>query len=524
MASLNSTKRTAIFEDCVGGSVLNPPLLEFYQQLVADFPLGMAVMQLRDPGDVRTWRVLAVNPLASQEIGSSVEEFLAIPAIERNGNSHRPNPKQLYRRINSSGSALLLGYIGGGNSGSGKRSYALTAFPLNGNCVGLLLQDATLRVSTQWDLLQAKAQMRQISESLRAVLWRANPGTLDFTHVSEQAEAVLGYWVERWYKETNFWKNRTDPGDWELVTDKCAEVAKDGKPRQFECGMFTAKGERRQFRILVRKVVLPGNQEQLTGVMTDITDEKRVADAARQLSSQLLRLQDQERKKISRELHDSLGQYLTGLKINLGILESANGKLDTSLQHIVTECMSLVTTCMDEVRDVSSLLHPPMLEELGLASAIRWHADDFARRSGLKFRLELPSRMAPLSPAVQMALFRIAQECLTNVYKHAQTDSATLRLTQDDGTVVLHVEDCGVGIPRERLEDFEVAPSTKGVGLRGMRERIRELGGKFEIFLKGKGTTIRASIPLQATSASEAPPVSKVTRERKIPEVPSRST
>ena len=495
-------------------SALSPPLESFYEQFVADFPMGLAVIYLQDPGDARTWKVLAVNPLAAREIGSTVEDFLAVPAIEKNGNSHRRNAKQIFREIIISKSVLLLGYIGEGNSRSGRRSYALTAFPLAGNCVGLLLQDATLRMNAQWDLLQVKIQMRQISESLRAILWRAHPDTLEFTYVSAEAEAVFGFWLERWCKETNFWKNRTGPEDWELVTATCAEVSRDGKPRQFECKMSTATGEHRQVRVLVRKGILPGGMGQLNGVITDITDEKRVEEAARQLSSQLLRLQDQERKTISRELHDSLGQYLTGLRINLGILDSANGKLDESLRKVVAECMSLVLTCMNEVRDVSSLLHPPMLEELGLVSAIRWHADDFACRSGLKFRLELPEVMDPLLPEAQLALFRIAQECLTNVYKHAQTDSATLCLSQDDRAVILQVQDHGVGITTERLKRFEFAQSTEGLGLRGMRERIRELGGKFEISSSGKGTIIRASIPAQAALASNAPTDSKIAPEQ----------
>lgn len=334
MASSNVRKHDAVRHDRPISGGLNSYLESFYHRFVADFPMGMAVMHLQEPGDVRTWKVVAVNALASQEIGSTIQDFLAIPALEKNGNAQRPSAKQLYREIALSKSSLRLGYIGGGNNESAKRSYTLTAFPLSGHCVGVLLQDVTLRMNTQWDLLQAKMQMRHMSESLRAVLWRANPETLEFTYVSKEAEDVFGYWIERWYKETNFWKNHTDPQDWEVVTAKCAEVARSGEAVQFECRMSTAHGERRQFRVLVRKSVLPGNQVQLNGVMTDITDEKRVEEAARQLSSELLRLQDQERKKISRELHDSLGQYLTGLKINLGILDSANGKLEKGLRKV----------------------------------------------------------------------------------------------------------------------------------------------------------------------------------------------
>jgi len=248
MASLNVRKHEVVSPSSPASEALSPTLRSFYRQLAAEFPLGMAIVQLRDPGDVRTWRAVAANALASQEIGSTVEEFLAIPAVEKNGISKGPNPKQVFRRIHTSGAAVLLGYIGGGNSESGKRSYALTGFPLSGDCVGLLLQDATLRVNTQWDLLRTKMQMREISESLRAILWRAHPDTLEFTYVSKAAEEIFGYWLERWSKETGFWKKHTEAEDWELVRATCAEVAADGKPRQFECGMLTARGERRQFQ------------------------------------------------------------------------------------------------------------------------------------------------------------------------------------------------------------------------------------------------------------------------------------
>src|SRR5271169_2243271 len=130
MASLSVRRRGAIYQGNQMSGAPGPTLESFYKQLVADFPVGMAVMHLRDPLDVRTWKVLAVNPQASQEIGSSVEEFFAIPAIEKDGHSHRPNPKRLFRQIISSDSALLLGYVGGENNRSVKRFYALTAFPL----------------------------------------------------------------------------------------------------------------------------------------------------------------------------------------------------------------------------------------------------------------------------------------------------------------------------------------------------------------------------------------------------------
>jgi signal transduction histidine kinase len=118
---------------------------------------------------------------------------------------------------------------------------------------------------------------------------------------------------------------------------------------------------------------------------------------------------------------------------------------------------------------------------------------------------------------MQLPLFRIVQECLTNVYKHAETDSASVRLTREQRLIVLEVQDNGVGISRERLESFEAAHFTNGIGLRGMRERIRELGGKFEIFSSGKGTTIRASIPLQATAAGNALSESEAAEQAKGP-------
>jgi len=503
MTLLKVHKVRRVREDCAASSPLGKSLFDFYRQLAADFPLGMGILWLRDPEDEETWKVVGVNALAAGQIGTTVQDFLTIPGLMKRKDSLQQSIQAAYRQVIRLKFTLLLGHLGGTRFGSDDRHFELIAFPLAGNCVCLLLQDMTTSWRSQMGFLRAHTQMHQMTKSLGAVLWRANPLTLEFHHVSEQAVEVFGYPPERWCQEADFWRTHTEPEDWETVVTRCAKVARDGKPRQFECRMYTAKGERRHIRVLVRVLDLAGVPRILIGVMTDITEEKRIEGAARRFSSQLLRMQDQERKKISRELHDSVGQYLAGLKFNLGILESANGMPDQGLQQVVADSMSLVRTCMEQVRDVSSCLYPPMLEELGLASAIRWHASDFARRTGMKFELKIPADLGTLAPAVQLALFRIVQESLTNVYKHAQTDSAAVRLMRDQKRIYLRVEDHGVGIPPETVRGFDSASSTNGVGLHGMKERVRELGGEFTLSSNGKGTTVRVSIPLKAPHAKD---------------------
>ncbi len=219
------------------------------------------------------------------------------------------------------------------------------------------------------------------------------------------------------------------------------------------------------------------------------------------LSGRLLRLQDEERRRLGRELHDSLGQYLAVLKMGLSSLKSARGIKDEGAVEQLDECLHLAEQSLKEVRTISYLLYPPMLEEMGLQLAIPWYLDGFGKRSGIQTRLELATNIGRLPRDIELAIFRVIQESLTNVHRHSGSAVARIRLEFDAAVATLEVEDEGKGIPSGALESARNATGTLGVGLRGMHERVRQLGGKLELLSTEKGTTVRVTIPCQQSPA-----------------------
>jgi PAS domain S-box-containing protein len=245
-----------------------------------------------------------------------------------------------------------------------------------------------------------------------------------------------------------------------------------------------------------------GQVTRLGCIVVDVTARRNAEAAYRRLSSRLLRLQDEERRRIAREMHDSLGQYLTALKINL---EVAGASSQEQRSELLAECVQLANSCLTETRTLSHLLHPPLLDEAGLGSAARWYVTGFAERSGIKVNLDLPIDFERLPMAVETALFRILQESLTNIHRHSQSPAADIHLGVSDGHVNLSIRDYGKGIPAHVLKRFRQSGTT-GVGLAGMRERIYELGGQLDIRAETQGTTVSATIPLEAnhTQSSNA--------------------
>lgn len=218
-------------------------------------------------------------------------------------------------------------------------------------------------------------------------------------------------------------------------------------------------------------------------------------NSLRQLSLHLLRTQDEERKRIGRDLHDSLGQYLAILKLKLDSLVALCEEKSSAAAQDLQKCISLAESCIKEVRTVSYLLYPPMLEELGLKSAVPWYLDGFAERSGIKLSFHVQPGFGRPSRDAELALFRVLQESLTNVHRHSETDTAAVRLMVENGMCILEVEDHGKGMPFESLEQSGQPLVSLGVGLRGMDERVRHLGGKLEVITKKGSTIVRATVP-----------------------------
>lgn len=217
------------------------------------------------------------------------------------------------------------------------------------------------------------------------------------------------------------------------------------------------------------------------------------AEEVRQLNVRLLRLQDQERRRIARELHDSTGQNLAAMKMVLDQMapEGKGRKIGT----MVDELTKVNAEMSRQLRTMSYLLHPPLLDEVGLPSALKWYAEGYEQRSGIKVELDLGADFGRLFDEMEIALFRVAQECLTNIHRHSGSATARIRLTRDAERVVLGISDHGKGIDSTHLRDGVVVP---GVGLMGIRERIQQFGGKAEIVSTVDGTTVTATIPLNA--------------------------
>ena len=229
-------------------------------------------------------------------------------------------------------------------------------------------------------------------------------------------------------------------------------------------------------------------------INSDITARRRAEDAARRLSGRILNLQDDERRRIARELHDSLGQYLVSIKINLDLLLQM--VTEGQQKDIVSECLQVVQECLSETRTISHLLHPPLLDEAGFASAARWYSEGFAERSGFQVSLEISPDLGRLDRDTETTLFRVLQEALTNVHRHSAGTAVRIALQADAEQVQLEISDNGKGIPEERLRRLSEDDSATGVGLAGMRERVRELGGTLLIGSALPGTTITVKIPV----------------------------
>jgi signal transduction histidine kinase len=246
------------------------------------------------------------------------------------------------------------------------------------------------------------------------------------------------------------------------------------------------------FRLLLKEIDRRGRSEQLN---------REHIDSYRALSGRILELQDTERRKIARDLHDSVGQYLAGVKFQLNQIERQSDGNGSAAKALFTETEELLDRCLSEIRTISHLLHPPLLDELGLYSAARWYVEGFSERSGLKVDLIVDDFVDRLHKDVEIALFRVLQEALTNVHRHSGAKSVKIDLSCKNNIAVLIVTDDGRGIQEETLRRYQEGHGG-GIGLAGMRERLAELRGTLTVQSSSSGTTLCAKVPTDACKTS----------------------
>jgi PAS domain S-box-containing protein len=345
---------------------------------------------------------------------------------------------------------------------------------------------------------------------------------------SRQTDGTRDYISDRFYDYTgappasangHAWMDYVHTEDTVTAMSEWQRCVESGANYEAEYRLRSKDGSYRWFR--ARAVPIRDEQESIVrwyGTCSDIHDskllEQSMRDSAlklermveertvelRRLSVRLMTMQDQERRRIARELHDGLGQELAVAKMVLD-----NTMQEKSIQSASTACVeasSLIDRAIKQVRTLSHLLHPPLLDEVGLLSAIKWYVDGLSERSGIQTTLEVQPREFPrLAPELETAIFRIVQEALTNVYRHSEARQAWITLTQREGKTFVSVRDDGKGVGEKVAE---LQPDSVGIGIGGIKQRAKEFGGELRIANANPGTLVEVVIPSSGSVLQEA--------------------
>jgi PAS domain S-box-containing protein len=388
--------------------------------------------------------------------------------------------------------------------------------------------DITERKLTEQALQQSDSRLRAafgqtysflILLELDGTIIEANRAALDAA--GQGREQVIGrkFW-EPWWSSL--------PEEVAILKQSIAQAA-SGQAVRAECPFFSAPEGSVRFADRTLNPVFDANGKvsMIVGTALDITENKRLRDQleervrqrtheleeknkalvghakrVRELSGKLLQTQDEERRRLARELHDSAGQVLAALQMNLIPLQEDAEKLNPEFASGIGQCIGLVEDLTKELRTVSYLLHPPLLDEAGLSSALRWYLEGFAERSKIDVQLEISPELGRLPRDMEMTIFRIVQECLTNIHRHSGSDRAAIRVLRTRDEIEVEISDHGKGMPTSA--DGHFTPHKSGVGIQGMRERVRQLKGHFEIHSGPGGTTVRARMPVTAPALTAA--------------------
>lgn len=367
----------------------------------------------------------------------------------------------------------------------------------NGNVERLL---AVSRDMTEHELslkaIEQSENHRRLSEREFSTLVENSPDVicrldrdLRYIYVSPMLERVAGIPKESFLGKTT--RESAQAGfDWESFDAACRATMESRKLVQHS---FTYNGRHYSTR-MIPEFSPDGTVESIMTITEDATDRLRSERELVQLTVRLFDIQDQERRRIARELHDGTAQNLFAISINLQRLYQLNSENEET-QRLITECLSLDEQSLKEIRTLSYLLHPPLLDQAGLVSALQWYVEGFTKRSGI-FVEVFAEPIGRLQSEIEMALFRVVQEALSNVRRHSTSETASIRLARRDGEVVLQINDQGKGLASGNGSPDTNGTVSLGVGIPGMKQRLRQLGGTLEITSNHGGTTVSAVVPI----------------------------
>jgi PAS domain S-box-containing protein len=360
-----------------------------------------------------------------------------------------------------------------------------------------VMSDITERKRTEAALRESEERLRLAREAARMGTfdWDVPANRITWSHWHEE---LWGYAPGEFAGTYDGFARRVHPDDLAGLNAEVARCRASREPYTREFRVVWPDGSVHWIAGRGEFTFDAANQAvRMRGVVTEITKRKQTEAALLAVSGRLLQMQEEERRRIARDLHDTTAQNLAALTMHLSALKEAlTPRQGTAAARALHDCFSLADQCAQEIRTFSYLLHPPLLEELGLGRALRDYAAGFARRSGVQVEVDLAPDVVSLPREIEVALFRVVQEGLGNVHRHSGSRTAAIRLWTEERELWLEVADAGRGIPADKLKALGTPGAPIGVGIAGMRERLEQLGGRLEVRSSARGTTLRAIVPL----------------------------
>lgn len=510
--------------------------LPLYREIIKGLPLGIAVLQLENPQDAKTFRIIEINPAATRLTGAAAEDLT--------GRTLAEFPKLLKTRFPRVCAEALetreprdLGDISYGDERIRAGIYSVEIFPLSGNFMGVAFENVTDRRRTDQALRESEERFRLLVQSVQeyaifnldplgnVVTWNKGAERLK----GYRAEEILGKHFSAFYppedvtsgrpkqileeaarsghNEYEGWRVRKDGSRfWANVVVTAlrnakgslqgfAKVTRDMTGRHEKEETLAKAKELLELRVEQRTTTLARlNQELRTEIADRVRAEDQLRaslDQLRALAARLQNVREEERTSIAREIHDELGQACTAIKMDLALIGRRTTKRQTRLRAKADSAIKLVDGMIVTLRRIASDLRPRTLDDLGLTAALEWQAQEFEKRTRIRCRVTLPKELLALDPERSTAIFRIFQESLTNVARHAQATRVEARLEREADQLIFQVRDNGRGF------DPEETKARKSLGLVGMQERALLLDGELKVEgVPGSGTTMTLRIPL----------------------------
>ena len=440
-------------------------------------------------------RLLSVNELPAKILGYSREELVRKPMkdflLQEGHASFDEYLKNIQSTRAAKGAMVVL-------TKSGERRIweyhnSLRTDDVSIPVVRGVAHDVTEQRLAEKALRQSEERFRLMAENIDEIFWLLDPKSLGVIYVSPAFEHICERPVASLVTNPTSYRDLIHPDDAPHVLEQLAYLEQTNEfheevrilcpsgTKWVEVWGFTAKD-------------LSGKVSALVGTVKDITERRQAEDGFKKLSGRLLKLQDDERRKIARDLHDETGQNLAALSSTLGHLRGSISSASPKLRKEISQCQELADVCIREIRTLSYVLHPPMLDEAGLEDAIRHYVNGFAERTGIKVRLEISPNFGRLVQEEEMALFRVTQESLVNAQRHSGSSNAMISLERTPQGVVLQIHDEGRGIQGNGKRHVKGDSFAGGVGIQSMRERMKQVRGQLEIESSPSGTTVRAMV------------------------------